>query len=245
MAVVSVVGFKKSGKTTLAGLLAEAMEGLGLRVGVVKFSGHALDLPGTDTATLLRPDRPVAGLTAEGTAFFHARSLPFPEVARCLDVDVVLVEGGKTRVSAPRILCLREAEEAPTLAGGNPVLACVGAVPPADFSYVPHFPEISPDAAKALAAIVQQHLGASAKNSAAPSCSVCPEHLNRRPCRESCPKKHGRVALCLAGRPVNCNAFVERIIEGTVRGLLAQLGGCDGAGEIVLTLKDQEERRGQ
>lgn len=233
MRIISVVGFKKSGKTTLVGLLAEALEKQGASTGVVKYTHHDLDLPETDTATLLRPGRPVAGCAPAHTVFFEAGELPFESIVARFNVDVLLVEGGKTRVRGPRILCLREPEEAPTLAGDNRISACVGAEPPDGFPPVPHFAEINEATAAALADLILAPLADAPHKG---SCSSCPEHLNRRPCRSDCPKKHGGVALSVDGRPVNLNAFVERLVEGTVRGLLEQLDGCDG-GDLVLSLK--------
>jgi NAD(P)-dependent dehydrogenase (short-subunit alcohol dehydrogenase family) len=50
---VGIVGYRDSGKTTLARALARELAARGFQVTVVKHTSHQIDLAGKDTATLL------------------------------------------------------------------------------------------------------------------------------------------------------------------------------------------------
>ena len=62
MKIVGIIGYKDSGKTTLARALACELTVRGRRVAVVKHTSHHIDLAGKDTATLLEAAGQVAKL---------------------------------------------------------------------------------------------------------------------------------------------------------------------------------------
>ena len=94
MRAIGITGFKNSGKTTLTGLLATALEGLGRKVAVIKCTHHGLDLPGRDTSKLSAPGRPVAALREDDAAIFWRGKIGFMDLVTRLPADIVLVEGG-------------------------------------------------------------------------------------------------------------------------------------------------------
>ena len=108
MRAIGITGFKNSGKTTLTGLLATALEGLGRKVAVIKCTHHGLDLPGRDTSKLSAPGRPVAALGEDDAAIFWRGKIGFMDLFTRLPADIVLVEGGKNLTFLPRVLCLRD-----------------------------------------------------------------------------------------------------------------------------------------
>ena len=93
--VVAIVGYKNSGKTTLARALARELGERGLAVAVVKHTRHAypLDTAGKDTALLGEVAGAVALVTPQESALFWRRPLGLDEVITHLEADVVLVEG--------------------------------------------------------------------------------------------------------------------------------------------------------
>ncbi|TLS50455.1 molybdopterin-guanine dinucleotide biosynthesis protein B [Paenibacillus antri] len=115
LTVVQIVGYKKTGKTTLVCDLAERFAGLGLRVGTVKHDGHDFDpdVPGTDSWKHRRAGAAVtAVVSARRTAWFEERPSELDDVLSRMAgrVDLVLVEGWK-REKYPKLALAHSAEQ--------------------------------------------------------------------------------------------------------------------------------------
>ncbi|CAK7073393.1 MAG: hypothetical protein DELT_02003 [Desulfovibrio sp.] len=158
MQAVVIAGPKKSGKTTVLALVAEALERLGKRVAVVKCSSHSLEKGNADAFWLMRPDRAVVNVSPEETVAFWPERLTFEAILSHLDADVVLFEGGEAPVTVPRILCFRE-DEGPDESwlaceeGAYTVLAVFGAACPSTGDGV-FFTAIDPVAAEKVASLI-------------------------------------------------------------------------------------------
>jgi len=107
MKLIGIVGYKDSGKTTLARALAKELTARGHRVAAVKHTSHQIDLAGKDTALLLEAAGQVAIVSAGATGVFWRRPMRLDDVLTYLDADVVLVEGLKAQQDYPKIACLR------------------------------------------------------------------------------------------------------------------------------------------
>ena len=157
MQAVVIAGPKKSGKTTILALVAEALERLGKTVDVVKYSNHSLEKGNADAYWLMRPNRTVVNVSPEETVAFWPEQLCFESVIGHLKADVVLFEGGDAPVTVPRVLCFKEDEgtDETYLAckdGGYTVLASFGvscSAPGAQF-----FAEMEPLAAEKVASLI-------------------------------------------------------------------------------------------
>jgi molybdopterin-guanine dinucleotide biosynthesis protein B len=112
---VQIVGYKKTGKTTLVCRLAERYAAMGLRVGTVKHDGHDFepDVPGTDS---WRHRRSGASLTAvvsdRRTAWFEERPTELDDLLSGMvgRVDLAIVEGWK-REKHPKLLLVQSEEQ--------------------------------------------------------------------------------------------------------------------------------------
>jgi molybdopterin-guanine dinucleotide biosynthesis adapter protein len=104
--VVGIVGYKSSGKTTLARTLARELAGRSHEVAVIKHSSHPLDLPGKDTAVLGEAAGQVGFISPQETAVFWKKPLSLENIIPYLEADIVLVEGFKQAKTFPKIVCL-------------------------------------------------------------------------------------------------------------------------------------------
>lgn len=156
MLAAAIVGPKKSGKTALLSLIAEALEQRGKRVAVVKYASHPIETGNSDSFWLMRGNRSVASVSAGETVMFWQEQLPFDAIVRRMDADVLLVEGGEPPLSVPRVICIpEEAEELEAfLEETGPVTVIATQGDGESPCGAPHFPEIEPAAAEKIAALI-------------------------------------------------------------------------------------------
>lgn len=235
MRAIAITGFKNSGKTTLTGLLAAALENLGRKVAVIKCVHHALDLPNSDTGKLRASGRAVAALGEDEAAIFWSGKVGFMDLFTRLAADIVLVEGGKSLSFLPRVLCLHDAGEAPDLA---PELAVgtygVVALPP--------LPAFDQHSLTELARLVDEKAfmlgGLDCGLCGRKNCAGLAQDIVRGAAApEDCPAlRPSSFGLKVNGREVPLNDFTSRILEGALRGMLAPLKGMS-AGTVEIVLK--------
>ena len=123
--IISVIGRKNSGKTTLLERLIPALSCRGFRVGTLKHhhcGSFEADTPGKDSWRHARAGAVVSGVLAKGkTALFleHEEPMRPEEIVRFFAdrVDVVLTEGF-AHADFSTIEVIREAN------GGNPLSTC-------------------------------------------------------------------------------------------------------------------------
>jgi molybdopterin-guanine dinucleotide biosynthesis protein B len=143
--IVSVVGYKKSGKTTLVEQIIPILKTKGYRFGVLKYTGEGLpeEQEGKDTAKFRAAGADMVGLCGEDHfTLFKAGghpALPLDRLAAFFfpEADLVLTEGFKKQ-PFPKIALLSEGQEKKLLTEvKGVVLATVGPRPFRDD--LPHF----------------------------------------------------------------------------------------------------------
>jgi molybdopterin-guanine dinucleotide biosynthesis adapter protein len=116
---VGIVGYHKSGKTTLGVKLCKELESTGLRVGVVKHVSCELQFADADSSRYRAFASVVAAASAVEAEIIVKGEKSLKEMLRyCADCDFVLVEGFKKESLFPKIVCLRETEEKNDLLDG-------------------------------------------------------------------------------------------------------------------------------
>jgi molybdopterin-guanine dinucleotide biosynthesis adapter protein len=117
---VAIVGFHKSGKTTLGVKLCSELAGKGLRVGVVKHVSCELQFADADSSRYRAFASVVAAASSAEAEIIVKGEKSLEEMLRyCSGCDFVLVEGFKKERLFPKILCLREKEEKEDLSDGT------------------------------------------------------------------------------------------------------------------------------
>ncbi len=113
--IVSFIGKKKSGKTTVVLGVIEELRGRGYRVAVIKHDTHGfeVDVPGTDSYRFREMGAEVVGISSPDKYVWVAgcdREHPLGELARQIrePVDLIITEGFK-RQDAPKIEVSRRA----------------------------------------------------------------------------------------------------------------------------------------
>jgi len=109
---VGIVGYHKSGKTTLGVKLCKELAGRGLRVGVVKHVSCELQFADADSSRYRAFASVVAAASPAEAEIIVRGEKSLAEMLRyCADCDFVLVEGFKKERLVPKIVCLREKAE--------------------------------------------------------------------------------------------------------------------------------------
>jgi molybdopterin-guanine dinucleotide biosynthesis protein B len=117
--VIGIIGYHKSGKTTLGVKLCRELSGKGLRVGVVKHVSCELRLADADSSRY-RPFAEVVAAASPGEAEIIVKGEKSLDdmLLYCAGCDLILVEGFKKQRKFPKIVCLRAKEEKEELFDG-------------------------------------------------------------------------------------------------------------------------------
>lgn len=118
MKAVGIIGYKKSGKTTLGVRLASALTQKGLAVGVIKHTTEGIDLPSADSTQYSQVSNFVAVIAQEETEIILKGEQTIEEVLKYFNGDVLIVEGFKNNKTFPKVVCLREESERKDLCDG-------------------------------------------------------------------------------------------------------------------------------
>ncbi len=95
MKVVGIIGFKKSGKTTLGNRLSKALMDRGLKVAVFKNAAHHDVSTETDTGKYREYCHFVAALSSGGVSMFLRGARSIEEILPLAESDIVVLEGFK------------------------------------------------------------------------------------------------------------------------------------------------------
>jgi molybdopterin-guanine dinucleotide biosynthesis protein B len=246
--VVGIIGFKNSGKTTLARKLARELIRRGHKVAVVKHLSHHLDLPGKDTTILGEVAGQVGFVSPQGSGVFWKKELSLEDIIPYLDADIVLVEGFKAEKSYPKVVCLRGEQDiadprrSRELFDGL-VICAVGPADQLEGLNVPSFdrlrtppfdrlrtPLLDRDDAGRVADLVEQ------KAFKLPNldCGGCGHERCYDLAREivagsrsveDCVSLHPATEVSVDGQPIPLNPFISRIVRGTILGMLSSFKG--------------------
>ncbi len=230
---VNIVGFKKSGKTTLTVALAKELKAMGYTVAGVKCTHNTFDKPGTDTWQIAKVCDQVIGLSPEESTMSWSKKKYLPDLLPLLQADIVLVEGGKTLTWLPRILVLRSPEEAEELDNGL-ALGTFGEITAPDLRSFTSLEEL----AKEVLARGFILAGLDCETCGRPDClTLAREIVRGEATPKDCKAFHTGMKITVNGHPLPMKSFVEDMIEGSLKAQLATLKGYVPGSTVKITLK--------
>ena len=222
MRAIAVVGFKKSGKTTLAMELAEALKAMGLSVTLAKHSHHGFDEKAdTDTARFRTQADMVLGFSPGGSFVSWPVERPLSELMSLVHTDMLVLEGGKTLGIMPRIIIANDEATANEL-DPDLALAVYGDAALGELMATRDVAGLARIAANAgfllpgldCGACGQENCRALGAEIVAGDASVA-----------DCKALNGSLRITVGGQPLALNPFVERILKGGLEGMLRELKG--------------------
>ena len=230
---IQLIGNKNSGKTTLAIQLTEIFKQKGLKVGCIKYTHHCLDRIDSDTDKLSKNAHIVVGISKDSSEIIFDHRKKFLDTISYLDVDILIIEGGKHEIDfLPKIVLGNSQEEIDKLKDELTISV-----------YSRFYKEqgTKEELLKLAQLILDKGFFLPGIN-----CQMCGENS----CREmgikilkdqarpsDCSTLHrGKVKVEIDGKPMSLNPFLNDIISSTIYGLLSPLKGFH-KGEIKIKIK--------
>lgn len=221
MRAVSIVGPKKSGKTTLGLELAIALGDMGLKVAVAKHTCHGFDKEDTDTGRYRKVCSGVIGLSPEESMISWPGERFLPDLVHMVEADILIVEGGKSFGWLPRILVFDEKGEADKLKP-ELAIACYGQ------HGLPHAPKFV-SVAELAELVAERGFMLPGLDCGACGCENChglaAEIVAGRADLSECKSLNTGMKIKVDGKPVALNPFVEEMFLAVIKSMLGQLKG--------------------
>lgn len=243
MKAIGIVGYKKSGKTTLVTNLARELTNRGYKIATLKhiFQAKHLDLPFKDTARHMQYATQTAAISpAESALFFnHRKSLE--QMIEYLEADFLLVEGFRQEKTFPKIICFKQTSETKELFDGLQIGAATLAHPSKMDLGVPVF-NIQEDIERIADLVEGQAFKLPNLNCGNCGCESCyelaREIIRGKKSLEDCPALRPKTQITLNGKVFALNPFISQMIRGTITGMLSSLKGYR-KGNIQIKIEDK------
>jgi len=247
--MVSVVGYKDSGKTRVVEALVAELAGRGHRVGTVKHTAESvlLDTPGKDTWRHREAGSvATAILHGKGSAHFIDGFMTVAEAASKLgDLDFVVTEGFKTLETVAKIIVPREAGEVEGLSNGLEIAIAV--LDGREIEDASGAPSVGLDEIEVLADIVEERAfpilsGLDCKGCGFSSCLEFGRAILGGEAEiEGCVGYAPGFRLRVDGVEVPLGPFVQDVTRSVVLGLVSSFKGVGRPGRVELSFGAGED----
>jgi len=240
MRVIGIIGYKKSGKTTLTLKLSDELTERGYKVAVVKHVNGDLDLANSDTLKYKENITQVAAITPKESVIFLKNKNNLEEIIKYFEADIVLIEGFKREKTFPKIVCLREKSEKAELFDGLN-LCTAGFISKGLNPKLCDFNILKEEDIKKIAEIAIN------KSFKLPNlnCGECgyqdcyglaQEIVKGNKTPGDCPSLEPSTLVKVNGKIISMNPFISKIVKNTTIGLLSSLKGFV-KGDIEIKIK--------
>ena len=224
MKVVGIVGYKKSGKTTLGLRLSKELSDMGYRVGVLKHVSGMIDYADTDTSKYKSQVPLVVAVSQEEAEIILKGEKGVDEMLKYFDSDIVLVEGFKAEKTFPKVVCLREEGEKRELLDGLELFTASFKQGISDF-------EIGNEAhVKRMAAVVMER-GFKLPNLSCTRCGyascfeLAREIVRGKESVEQCASLSPSISVKIDGHEYPLNHYTSALFKNIVMAMVSSLKG--------------------
>ena len=118
MKAVGIIGYKKSGKTTLVMKLSQELSEMGYSVAILKHVSGNIDFPHTDTSKFRTHAAFVSAISPKESEIIVKGKKRIEDILTYVDCDIVLVEGFKAEKTFPKIVCVLQQADKKKLCNG-------------------------------------------------------------------------------------------------------------------------------
>ncbi len=240
MKVIQVVGYKKTGKTTVVAGLLKTLTEQGQRVAVIKHSHSDAVGVDPDSAVFSRSGAAVAIFTNDHEQIRHEPVQKLDQLISDLkrSCDCCIIEGWKSIVY-PRIVCMSE-DASSLLVGAFAVsgVAVAAKIPPS--TGLPLYNALVKGDLEKLSDVCMQLPEYPAGLDCRHCGMTCRELYLAKTCGEdvACTvKESGNVVITVNGKKLDLSQFIENIAVTTITGFVSSLKGFEN-GDIEISIKN-------
>jgi molybdopterin-guanine dinucleotide biosynthesis protein B len=221
---VGIVGYKKSGKSTLVIGLSKELSRMGHRVAILKHVSGDIDFPNTDTSKFRSCVPFVSAISSKETEIILKGKKTVEEIMNYLDSDIVLVEGFRKEKTFPRIVCIRNEGEEKELFDGLRLFSASLIEDISDFNIV------NDDHIKEMAAIVVERSfklpNLNCGHCGYESCyELAREIVGAKETIAKCVSLNPPISIKIDGTMLPLNPFTSNLLKNTVVAMLSSLRG--------------------
>jgi molybdopterin-guanine dinucleotide biosynthesis protein B len=235
---VGIVGYKKSGKTTLIMRLSKKLSAMGYGVGVVKHVSSEIDFPDNDTSNVRLYVPFVSAISSEESEIILKGRKRIEDILTFFNGDIVLVEGFKEEKSFPKIVCVRDKEEEKELFDGLQLCSASLEEGISDFritndEHIARMASLIAEKAFKLPSLNCGHCGYE-------SCyELAKEIVREEKAIDTCVSLNPPISIRIDGSMVPLNPFTSQLMKNIILAMASSLRGFKkGTIEIELDVSD-------
>lgn len=221
---VGIVGYKRSGKTTLVIKLSQELSKMGHRVAILKHVSGAIGFPDSDTSKFRSYVPFVSAISSLETEIILKGKKRIEDILTYVDCDIVLIEGFKKEKTFPKIVCIKDAGEEKKLFDGLKLFTASLEKDISDFNIV------DDDHIKEMAAIVIERSfklpDLNCGHCGYESCyDLAMEIVRGKEAIDKCVSLNPPISIKIDGTMFPLNPFTSNLYKNTILAMLSSLKG--------------------
>ena len=242
MKAIGIVGYKKSGKTTLLLKLAEELTNKGYQVAAIKHISGDIDIANSDTAKYKEHLSQVAAITTKESILYLESKSNLEEILKYLEADILLIEGFKKEKTFPKMVCLRKESEKTELFDGLQLGTASIFPPNTSYDFSTFNILKTEDIKKMTDLVIEKSFKLPNLNCGACGYQDCyglaQEIVKGNRTIDDCPSLEPSTLVKVNGKIISMNPFIAKIVKNTIIGLLSTLKGF-AKGDIEIKIKQK------
>jgi molybdopterin-guanine dinucleotide biosynthesis protein B len=221
---IGVIGYKKSGKTTLLVKLSQELVQKGYSVAILKHASGDIAFPDSDTSKFREHAVLVSAVSARESEIILKGRKRIEDILTYVDADMVLMEGFKKEKTFPKIVCIRNKDEEQELFDGLQLCTAGFKAGMADFSIE------NDDHIKEMAAIVSEKSfklpNLNCGHCGYESCfELAKEIVKGKKSTADCVSLHPPISIKVDGDEFPLNPFMSNLFKNSFLAMLSSLKG--------------------